>query len=113
MNKLLALPLLLTLIACGEEPAPAPQPAPTATVASPTANLPPPALEVFSEVYAAACPDAPPVNVAVCRRAGLGSPEVVCEYGLGEDEYLRNRATLVAADGAWTLSNPAEVCAAS
>ena len=113
MYKLLALPLLLTLAACGEEPAPAPQPTPAATVASPTANLPPPDQMVFSEVFAAACPDAEPVNTAVCKRAGLGSPQVICEYGLGEDEYLRNRATLVAADGAWTLDEPDAVCTAS
>ena len=113
MNKILALPLLMLLAACGEEPAPTPQPTPTIAAASPTANLPPPDQAVFSEVFAAACPDAEPVNTAVCKRAGLGSPEVICDYGLGEDEYLRNKATLVAADDAWTLADPDAVCTAS
>ncbi|GMM92811.1 hypothetical protein [Qipengyuania sp. MTN3-11] len=101
---------LLALAACGEEPAT--EPAEVATVApEPVESLPAPDQALFTARYAEACPEDDAVNTAVCRRAGLGSPDVVCEFGLGEDEYLRNKATLTASDGDWAFADPENVCA--
>ena len=63
-----------------------------------------------TEKYAEACPDEEPINTAMCKRAGMGSPDVVCEFGLGDDEYLRNKATLTAGEGEWTFADPENVC---
>ncbi len=105
--------LALTLAACGEEPAPAPAPTPTQTAAPlPTAGLAAPNEAAFTAAFAKACPDAEAVSTALCKRAGLGSPDFVCDYGLGDDEYRRNTATLTAGDGEWIISDPATVCAA-
>lgn len=107
----LTLPLF-ALAACSGEPATEPTPAATpAPVVTP--SLPAPDQALFTRVLAEACPEAEPVNTAVCRRAGLGSTEVNCEFGLGEDEYLRNKATLVAGESAWTLKDPEAICAAA
>ena len=108
--KKIALSLLpvFALAACGEEPAPAPEPVETAT----PETLPAPDQELFSSKLAEACPRLKPVNTAVCKRAGLGSEDVICEYGLGDDEYLRNKATMTAVDGAWTITDTETVCAA-
>lgn len=112
MNKIaLLLPvtaLSLALAACGEEPAP--EPTPTAT-AAPEPTLPAPNQDLFSGLLAEACPELEPVNTAVCKRAGFGSSDVICEYGLGEDEYLRDKATLTPGDGEWTLADPESICA--
>ncbi len=110
MKKLALLLPLLALAACGQEPAPEPVPAET-TAPEPVETLPAPDQELFSEVFAATCPDAEPVNTSVCRRAGIGSTEVICEFGLGEDEYLRHTATLTAEEGDWVLSDPETICA--
>lgn len=101
--------LALTLAACGEEPAPQPVPTQASEPAAP--SLPAPDQETFTNVLAAACPEVEPVNTAVCRRS-FGSTEVTCEYGLGEDTYLRNKATLIPGDGTWNLLDPETVCAA-
>ncbi len=111
MNKLaLTLPLAIALLtACGEEPAP--EAAATQAVAPEAIDtLPAPDQALFTEKYAEACPEEEAVNTAVCRRAGLGSPNVICEFGLGEDEYLRNEATLIEGEGEWTLADPENVC---
>ena len=111
----LLLPALALLAACGEEPAPAPaETAAAATPApAPTSSLPAPDQATFTAVFAESCEGAEPVNTAVCKRAGLGSKDVVCEYGLGEDTYLRHKATLTAnaESTAWTLADPAKICA--
>ncbi|ABC63848.1 hypothetical protein [Erythrobacter litoralis] len=107
---LLLLPAF-ALAACGEEPAAEPAPVETAT-AEPAESLAAPDENVFASVYAAACPDAEPVNTSVCKRLGIGSADVLCEYGLGDDEYLRNKATLTPGDGEWTIADPETVCAA-
>ncbi|MEE1877165.1 hypothetical protein [Altererythrobacter litoralis] len=113
--KKLALALLpaFALAACGEEPAPAPQPTPTETaVAVPEEPaLPAPDAAVFAETLAKACPAAKPVSTSACKRAGFGSENVICQYGLGKDEYLRHSATLTPGDGEWTVAEPETVCA--
>ena len=109
MKKLaLILPVAL-LAACGEEPAPEPTPTEVAAP-EPVETLAAPDQALFTEKYAEACPEEEAVNTAVCRRAGMGSPDVICEFGLGEDEYLRNKATLTAGDGEWVLADPENVC---
>ncbi len=103
--------LALALVACGEEPAPAPVETPVAAPTPTTPSLPAPDQAKFTEVFAAACPEAEPVSTALCRSQGLQGNGFVCDYGLGTDEYRRNTAVLVPADGEWTLDNPETVCA--
>ncbi len=105
----LLLPLAL-LAACGEEPAPQPVDEAAAPVAEAAPSLPAPDQALFTAKYAEACPDEEPINTAMCKRAGMGSPDVVCEFGLGDDEYLRNKATLIAGEGEWTFADPENVC---
>ena len=109
--KLIALAPVALLAACGEEPAPEPAPVETPAVVDAGPSLPPPDETVFAETYARTCPEAKPVNVSVCRRAGMGSPEVVCEFGLGDDEYLRNETTLVEGETEWEIADPETACA--
>ena len=107
-NFALLLPLAL-LAACGEEPAAEPAPSEVATP-EPIETLPAPDQALFTAKYAEACPSEEAVNTAVCKRAGLGSEDVICEFGLGDDEYLRNKATLTAGEGDWTFADPENVC---
>lgn len=111
MKKLHFLLPLCALAACGQEPAPAPQP--TATVASQPAKptLSAPTQEVFAAVFSETCPAAEKIATSVCKRAGMGSPDVLCEYGVGEDANLRHKATLTAENGAWKLADPKTTCA--
>ena len=112
LNKLAFLFVpLFALAACGEEPAAEVAQTQVATP-EPVTTLPAPDQKLFTELYAEACPEAEPVSTAICRRAGIGSDEVFCEYGLGEDEYRRNDATLTPGDEQWTLADPENVCAA-
>lgn len=104
-----ALAPLALVAACSAEPEAAPV-EPVATPAAQTPTLPAPDQALFTELFAKACPEAEKVNTAVCKRAGLGSPEVACEFGLGEDKYLREKATLAATDGAWAIKDAAAVC---
>ena len=110
-NIVLALPFILALAACGSEPEAPPPAAPTATP-EPRASLPAPDEELFTEVFANSCDGAEPVSTAVCKRA-MGSETVTCEFGLGEDEYLRHAADLTASeDGTeWVLADPEAICA--
>ncbi|WP_340586648.1 hypothetical protein [Erythrobacter alti] len=109
MKKLTFLLPILALAACGEEPAPEP----VETVAPvEVVGLPAPTKEIFATAFGEACPDAEAVNVALCRR-GMGAETAACEYGLGDDEYMRNDATLAvneAGDG-WMIQDPEAVCA--
>ena len=112
MKKIaLALLPVLALAACGEEPAPAPQPTETAVAEPEVPALPAPDEGVFAATIAKACPSAKPVSTSVCKRAGFGSSDVICNYGLGEDEYLRHSATLTPGDGEWTVVDTETVCA--
>ena len=101
----------LTLSGCGE---PSAQPAPVETpvaVQPVTPSLPAPDQEIFSKAFTAACPDAEAIAIASCRSKGLGESDFLCEYGLGDDEYLRHQATVTPGDGEWTIADPAEICA--
>ena len=96
MKNLLFLLPLCALAACGQEAAPAPEP--TATVAAQPAQpkLAAPSEELFAATFAQTCPKAEKIATSVCKRAGMGSPDVLCEFGVGEDTALRHRATLSA-----------------
>ena len=112
IKNITALAAATLLAACGSETAEQPVTAPVEGVATPEPieTLPAPDEALFSAKYAEACPDEEAVNTAICKRAGMGSPDVVCEFGLGEDEYLRNEATLTAGDGEWAFADPENVC---
>lgn len=114
MKKIAFLLPLFVLTACSGEPAAAPTAQASIAAPAPAAaqSLPAPDQALFAAKLAEACPEAKPVNTAVCRRAGMGSSEVNCEFGLGEDKYLRNKATLVAGESEWTLKDPEAVCTA-
>ena len=103
---------LLALSACGKESAP--QPTPTATVAPAPLkpSLPPPDQAAFGDVFAKACPKAAKIAIASCRAEGMGATTFICEYGLGDDKYLRNEATISQENGAYVLDNPEKTCAA-
>ena len=100
---------VLALAACGSEPEPAPEPA-TQVPPEPVSNLAPPDEDLFKSVFAEACPNAEPVNTAFCKHA-MGAESASCEYGLGDDDALRNDATLSVVDEAWVLADPETVCA--
>jgi len=102
----------LALVACSEEPTPEPAQTQAPVAAEPVKpTLAAPDGAFFAETFAATCPNAKPVSTSVCRRAGMGSPEVICEYGLGDDEYLRNETTLVQGETAWEIADPDSTCA--
>ena len=110
----LLLPTFALLAACGGEPAPAPtETAAAVSTPEPVNSLPAPDQPLFAKLFGEACPSAEPVSTAVCKRAAFGSTDVVCEYGLGKDNYLRNKATLTPnTDGTdWMLADAANVCA--
>ena len=111
VKKLALLLPLLALSACGDEPAP--EPTETAAAApEPISTLPAPDAELFKTTFAETCEGAEPVNNAVCRRA-MGADTVACEFGLGEDEYLRHDATLAVneTNDGWMLSDAEALCA--
>ncbi len=109
MKKLTFLLPIFALAACGEEPAP--EPAETVAPVE-VVELAAPDQELFTGLLAENCPELEPVNTAVCRRA-MGADEAVCEYGLGDDEFLRNDATIAVneAGDAWMLEDAEAVCA--
>jgi hypothetical protein len=112
MRVLICLVSLAALAACNE-PAAEAEPV-EAEVAAPEPvepALPAPTKASFSELLAVSCPALKPVANASCRSMGMGAKEFLCEYGLGDDEYLRHKATLTPGDGAWTLADPETVCA--
>ena len=112
MNKIALLLPVLALAACGQEPAPEAQPTQVATP-EPVVTMPPPHEETFRTAFAEACEGAERVNKALCKRAGMGSDEAVCDYGLGDDEYRRHAATLKPNENrsGWMLADAEKVCA--
>ena len=110
--------LLLTLAACGEEPATEvveETPSVEESLAAEAEEGTEPAdRDAFAAAYEAACPNSKPVNNASCTALGMGSPSFLCEYGLGDDEYLRHEGVVtVSEEGelAYTLDDPEKVCA--
>ncbi len=109
--------LFLTLAACGDEPAATPAeeaPSVEESLAADAEDLAEPAdRDAFVAAFSAACPDAKPVNNASCQALGMGSPSFVCEYGLGDDEYLRHKGVVTQSEGElpYTLDDPEKVCA--
>ena len=114
MKMPIALVALFALAACGSQEPPQPEPVPDPTVAAAVIEpaMPAPSEEIFAAAYAAACPNDQAVNTSLCRSAGFGQDGFVCDYGLGDDEYRRNRADLVPEDGEWVLADQEEICAA-
>ena len=106
----LLLPIAL-LAACSEEPAAQPVPTATATP-EPVSTIPAPDQDMFKTVFAESCEGAEPVANAMCKRA-MGAKDVSCEFGLGEDEYMRHKATLTINEDntGWVLADPAKICA--
>lgn len=105
-------PLSLVVAACSEEVAEAPAPVETTAVQEEVGpTLHPPDRDKFAERFAAACPSAQEISTAMCRAQGMGSHDFTCEYGLGDDEYMRHEAVLHEVDGEWEVENPEEVCA--
>ncbi|WP_126171854.1 hypothetical protein [Altericroceibacterium xinjiangense] len=114
MKMLFACGMLAVLAACSEAQE-TPEPVAVTPVATAPAapKLSPPDEAVFTTAFAEACPEAPEVSTALCKSLGFGEEGFTCNYGLGEDEYRRNTATLVPEDGVWTLDDPEKTCAAA
>jgi hypothetical protein len=100
---------LFALAACGEEPAPEPVPTQAATP-EPVNTLPAPNEALFAQLFAETCPAAEKVSTSACKRA-LGSDEVTCQFGVGEDNYLRHSAKLAPGDDSWTIADAEKLCA--
>jgi len=115
VKKLFACVAFVTVAACSSgsaEPTPAEtQAAAPAPVITP--SLSPPDEAVFAAAFAEGCPDAEKVSTAECKSQGFGKTGFSCDYGLGDDEYRRHKATLVPGDGKWTLAEPEKTCAAN
>ena len=112
MRTIFVCAALAALAACGSQE---PEPQPTQTVtALPVVepSLPAPDEAVFAAAFAEACPNAQKVSTSLCKSEGLGKDGFVCEYGLGDDEYRRNKTHLVPGDGKWAVADPAKTCAA-
>ena len=99
------------LAGCGGEPEPVPTETPAAAPTPVQPSLPAPGAEIFAAAFAKACTAAPKVSISSCKSAGMGSPDFLCQYGLGDDEYLRQSLTLTAKDGEWTVKDADTVCA--
>ena len=107
-TSILLLPLF-ALSACGEEPAPEPA-ATQAAAPEPVNTLPAPNEALFAQLFAETCPAAEKVSTSLCKRA-LGSDEVTCQFGVGEDQYMRHNATLTAGEDKWSLADAEKLCA--
>ena len=114
MKSLFACAALLALAACNSQETTEAQAAeaPAAAVAPLEPSMPAPDEETFAAAYAEACTAAPKVSTSLCKSQGFGKEGFVCEYGLGDDQYRRNTATLLPEDGKWVLAESEEICAA-
>jgi hypothetical protein len=112
MRTLFACAALVALAACNSEEPAEPAPAETQVALPVEPSMAPPDEAIFTAAHAEACPNAQPVSVAECKSRGLGKEGFICEYGLGDDEYLRNKATVVPVEREWVLAEPEKVCAA-
>ena len=112
MRPFFACAAVFALAACNSE-APVEPEAVQAQVALPIKpSMPAPDEELFAATYAEACGESQPVSGSLCKSQGFGKEGFVCEYGLGEDEYRRNTATIVPEEGKWVLAEPEKTCAA-
>jgi len=102
---------LALLAGCNSEPAPTPVETPVAAPTPARATLPAPDAKIVADAFAKACPTAAKVSVSSCKSSGMGSPDFICQYGLGDDEYMRQSLTLTATDGAWAVKDAETVCA--
>jgi len=114
MKSLFACAALLALAACNSQETTEAQAAeaPPVAAAPLKPSLPAPDEEMFAAAYAEACTAAPKVSTSLCKSAGFGKEGFVCDYGLGDDEYRRNKATLLPEDGKWVLAEAEKICAA-
>ncbi|MFB0613283.1 hypothetical protein [Aurantiacibacter poecillastricola] len=106
-----ALAALSALAACGEEPTPEATAA-EVVAPEPVASAPAPDEDLFAQLHAETCPDAEPVSTSICQRA-MGAETASCEFGLGDDDVLRNDATLELDETgeAWVIADAETVCA--
>ena len=108
-------PLTLALGACSPAAEEAEEQAPTAREVQAAiekgTKLSPPDRDLFAAKFAEACPSQKPVNKATCRSQGMGSHDFTCEYGLGDDDYLRHEGTLAEVEGEYVLQDTDTVCA--
>jgi hypothetical protein len=112
MRVVFACAAVFALAACNSEEPDQPAPVQVQAVVPVEPSVPAPNEELFAATYAEACGDTQKVSTSVCKSEGLGKKSFICEYGLGDDEHLRNRTTIVPVEGKWTLADPENTCAA-
>ena len=112
MRVVFACVAIFALAACNSEEPVDPE-AVQAQVALPVEpSMPAPDEELFAATYAETCGEAQPVSGSMCKSQGLGKEGFVCDYGLGDDEHLRNKTTIIPVEGKWALAEPEKTCAA-
>jgi hypothetical protein len=103
----------MALAACNSQEPAEPEPTQALAIVQPVEpTMPPPDETSFAAAYAEACPNGQKVSTSLCKSQGLGKEGFICDYGLGNDEYRRKKATVVPGDGKWTLAEPEKICAA-
>ncbi len=112
MKAVFACAAILALAACNSEEPVEPKPAQAQVALPAEPTMPAPDEELFAAAYAEGCPSAAKVSTSLCKSQGLGKEGFICQYGLGEDEYRRNTATILPKDGKWVLAEPEKICAA-
>jgi len=112
MKVVFACAAVFALAACNSEAPVEPDSVQAQVVMPIEPSISAPNEELFAAAYAEACGDAQPVNTSICKSQGLGKEGFVCEYGLGNDEYLRNDAIILPVEGKWALAEPEKTCAA-
>ncbi len=114
MRKILVCATLAALAACNSPETAEPAPVETTAVVAPPVEptMPPPDEAAFAAAYAEGCPGALAVSTSLCKSKGMGEEGFLCDYGLGKDEYRRNKAELLPGDGKWVLAEPEKICAA-